>query len=598
MSGAPNSWVNGKLGKAAHFEGNTANVIYCNTTEFNYTDNFSVALWVKPNYTGTAAQYLFTVGRADYGGYGYGLQVADATKLTFRFGNTYKQVVCNTGEWHHFVMYVTDSRLYVYKDGELQNGNGTATTLPTYSDGNGLGIGCFHYSYNIYPGYGDICDFRIYDHALSPREVKEISKGLVCHYTLNNGGGENLIKNSTLSNNTDSWIGGGTPLTSENTTYNSVDCWHVVGELQKYKTLTPYFTVNNTRNLGVQTAGNQYVLSMDVLFENVVKGTTNYYVTLYKSGETIDGTWRTPTVVNNSGHFTSTTGDNLDPLKLNNKGWQRVWIAVEFGDYNWSNANYVFQLYFRDFTGDIYVKNVKIEEGSVATPWTPNPTDPEYTKMGFDDGIEYDVSGYGHNGTKVGNITIDVDTPRYWTSSVFDGDTSLIKISDLNLHPMLGSEWTCAFWVYNNDNEDRSIFFSGYGFTTGAAFGIEKATSNATRIYWGGLPDIHPSGYTVPVNQWCHLAFVGTPTSIKCYLNGELKYTYTGTLDISKLAANTTYGIGRDSRTGATAFKGKMSDVRFYATCLSEADILALYNTPISLSSNGTLLTQGELTEV
>ena len=199
MVGSPNSWVNGKLGKAAHFEGNTANVIYCNTTEFNYTDNFSVALWVKPNYTGTAAQYLFTVGRADYGGYGYGLQVADATKLTFRFGNTYKQVACNTGEWHHFVMYVTDSRLYVYKDGELQNGNGTATVLPTYSDGNGLGIGCFHYSGNVYPGYGDICDFRIYDHALSPREIKELSKGLVCHYTLAMSGNENLIITNSMA---------------------------------------------------------------------------------------------------------------------------------------------------------------------------------------------------------------------------------------------------------------------------------------------------------------------------------------------------------------------------------------------------------------
>lgn len=247
---------------------------------------------------------------------------------------------------------------------------------------------------------------------------------------------------------------------------------------------------------------------------------------------------------------------------------------------------------------EIYLKNIKVEEGSKATPWIPAPTDAFYTKMGFDDGIEYDVSGYGHNGTKTGTITYDVDTPRYWTSSVFDGNESLIKISDLNLHPMLGSEWTCAFWVNNNDSGGRSIFFSGYGFTTGASFGIEKTTGNATRIYWAGSPDIVPSGYTVPLNQWCHLAFVGTPTSIKCYLNGELKYTYTGTLDISKLVANTTYGIGRDNRTGTTALNGKMSDVRFYATCLSDADILALYNTPISLSSNGTLLTQGEFMEV
>ena len=35
---------------------------------------------------------------------------------------------------------------------------------------------------------GYINDFRIYDHALSPMEVKQISQGLILHYPLNNIG--------------------------------------------------------------------------------------------------------------------------------------------------------------------------------------------------------------------------------------------------------------------------------------------------------------------------------------------------------------------------------------------------------------------------
>lgn len=43
---------------------------------------------------------------------------------------------------------------------------------------------------------GSLCDVRIYNHALSSREAKELSKGLVLHYPLNRGGfgGDNICK--------------------------------------------------------------------------------------------------------------------------------------------------------------------------------------------------------------------------------------------------------------------------------------------------------------------------------------------------------------------------------------------------------------------
>ena len=56
----------------------------------------------------------------------------------------------------------------------LQNGNIQA--------GNGVSVGSFALN-----------DFRIYDHALSPKEVKEISEGLCLHYKLAGPGHENLF---------------------------------------------------------------------------------------------------------------------------------------------------------------------------------------------------------------------------------------------------------------------------------------------------------------------------------------------------------------------------------------------------------------------
>ena len=45
-----------------------------------------------------------------------------------------------------------------------------------------------------------INDFRIYNHILSPLEIKEIAQGLILHYKLDGfcgGVGENILTNST-----------------------------------------------------------------------------------------------------------------------------------------------------------------------------------------------------------------------------------------------------------------------------------------------------------------------------------------------------------------------------------------------------------------
>lgn len=58
-------------------------------------------------------------------------------------------------------------------------------TVPEFTQSLGLGLGCFYYSSGkIYPYYGSLNDFRIYDHCLSPFEIKEIAQGLILHYKL------------------------------------------------------------------------------------------------------------------------------------------------------------------------------------------------------------------------------------------------------------------------------------------------------------------------------------------------------------------------------------------------------------------------------
>ena len=199
-SGSPASWGTGKIGKCATFTGNVGNRITTTASPGIYhRDNFTYAVWLNHNFTGSAAQFAFTVGRADSTSYGYAIQVSSATSINCWFGNRFVNVACKANEWHHIAVSVDTANIKVYVDGVL-SATAKIGTIPTYTEAKGLGLGCFHYSGDIYPYYGSMADFRIYNTCLSAREIKEIAKGLCLHYKLGGVdgyfGGRNLVPNS------------------------------------------------------------------------------------------------------------------------------------------------------------------------------------------------------------------------------------------------------------------------------------------------------------------------------------------------------------------------------------------------------------------
>lgn len=156
-------------------DGLTANRIHYDKGTFNYTDNFSYALWVKPNHTGDTSQYVFTSGRADAGAYGFGLHNNSDTSFAFRFGNKAYGMTITKNEWVHVAFTKSGTTLKLYKNGTLYSTQTFDGVLPTYTDGKGLGLGNFHYlSGDIYPAYGNISDFRIYCTVLSPEDIFDL----------------------------------------------------------------------------------------------------------------------------------------------------------------------------------------------------------------------------------------------------------------------------------------------------------------------------------------------------------------------------------------------------------------------------------------
>ena len=96
------------------------------------------------------------------------------------FGYTI-EVTIGYNSWHHICMVIDYEHLSfsVYLDGTFVDKKTYAiNTVSNY----GVNIGWLRPSY--YPFKGQINDVRIYDHCLSPAEVKEISRGLILHYKL------------------------------------------------------------------------------------------------------------------------------------------------------------------------------------------------------------------------------------------------------------------------------------------------------------------------------------------------------------------------------------------------------------------------------
>lgn len=150
-----------------------ASTITYTSEAFNKTE-LTYSIWFRHHgANGSNVTYMFTNGRADYGGLGYGIQIANDSQIVCRYGNSTETISnCSKDVWHLITVSIKNAVQTIYLDGALV-GSFTATVLPSYSDGKGLGLGCFYYNGgSIYHSNCDFADFKIYSTALSADDIK------------------------------------------------------------------------------------------------------------------------------------------------------------------------------------------------------------------------------------------------------------------------------------------------------------------------------------------------------------------------------------------------------------------------------------------
>ena len=531
------SSTGGKLGGCYTFNGSNSISIPKVVLPSN-TTNWSFACWFKlANTTSTSAACLFserTGGNAN----GYtifiypsssNVLVDDGTRWTI------KPMTFAASTWYHFVVTRSASGKKIYVNGvELSSTSTVGTT--TAINNNGCLIGLAQSSTALVTGnqgwIGDLNDVRIYNNCLSVEEVKELSKGLVLHYPLNrNGWGqENIVANSQVNG---SWG------------YSSSGYDH-------YAPTTL-----------IVPSASQYTLSFDA--KSTVAGDklrTHYY-----SPNT------TTTCVSNQGITKTATDGNMDFTLTTN--WRRYWVT-----YTQTETTAVKHVICPRLmtsmggTGTVSVRNVKFEEGTKATPWSPASSDALATTLNINGNIEYDISGYCHNGTKTGTFTYKSDTPKYDVSTTLGNNSTKIHISGLATTGFANS-YSFAWWGKTSTWSNMMQ----WGFSDGVRLnGIYNGTLWNTGD--GSNNPLYTPGTTTQVsapttNVWHHFVMVGDGSTCKVYQDGVL---WAQAKTYKTISGTSIYLNGWDSGTSYSHANGySMSDFRIYATALSADDVAELY---------------------
>ena len=529
----------GKLGGCYSFNGSTSRIYNNNLSLPN--EAMSGACWVKVNSLSGRGYFFSLGGNSSVSGALQQIGIwlgTDGHPWICGMGSELDTgYVLSTGIWYHVCMTYSGNTSKLYINGNLvytgtnKNSKQTRTKFCVGARSNtdtGASDGI------TLPFNGLINDVRIYDHCLSPMEVKELAKGLVLHYPLNRQGWgqENIIPNSKIDG---SW------------TYPSSS---VSDKYSKVTTVIPSAT--------------QYTLSFDA--KSTVNGDkmrTHYY-----SPNT------TTTCVSSQG-ITKTASDGNMDFTLSTQ-WQRYWVIYTQTETTAVKHLICPRLVSGQGSGTVSVKNVKLEEGPIATPWCPNSSDTLVATMGLNSTTEYDCSGFGNNGMRTGTFSWTSDTPKYQVSSIHTGSNNIY------LTPPSAEIQTIAVWVkWNTIPSGQSVILVDNGSGIGLGLmstGILCSTSKAGNSYTFSKANL-------VANTWYHFVVVKTGTTTrKLYING-VEQTATSNTSNWSYSVNQLQ-LGKRSTT-SDGFAGKLCDFRAYATALSANDVKSLYQNSAYVDSSG-----------
>ena len=561
------SYTNGKIGQCLSCNGSS----FWTVTGIELGTEASICCWTKTTVNNKMSWVLTATSYTSLNLYEssyYSLNIGDGNNNKFKDSNGGDIACLHDGVWHHFAVTFGSSIAKLYIDGVYR---GTAPTFrsPATTSAKTIKIAGGFTGGHQYDWNGGINDFRVYDHCLSPKEVKDISKGLVLHYPLNGyfGNGENLFIGTQ---NFDGWY-----LNSRWTKSNGV-ITYTVGSKAWNDVDSPTIPWTMVQNKDVTISAE--IRSDDF---NYTDGSGFSICLVRKASGPAAGGY-------------SSRRLEMTPIhkKVNeiSKSWTLVTGTVKnitdssfTNTYNGGGGDW-FGIYIWNYTNKgVQIRNIKLEIGSVATPWSPALSD-----LGIDTTKISDCSGYNNTGTVVGTLSRINDSSRYLTSTYFNG-SSVVKD---NTFSFTSAQWSVSFWYKFTTRPSAYQGFLCLSRNAGADADKKFAAMPNSTYIWFKFENTTYTLSSLKLNEWCHIVMTCDGTNGKVYENGILKGT---TSAISSIYTNCDDFVvgGRATASDASSvgvfLNGYMNDVRIYATTLSAEDVKELYDNPTSIDNLGNI---------
>lgn len=198
------------------------------------------------------------------------------------------------------------------------------------------------------------------------------------------------------------------------------------------------------------------------------------------------------------------------------------------------------------------------------------------------DGDARDSLGNGHDGTLVGAPTFVAG--KHGQALSLDGDTDYVQLS-----PRLGDSTDFSFggWVnWSGGGNWQRIFDFGDG-TSRYLCLTAKSDANTLRfIIKNGGTEQQLNAPLLTVGQWTHVAVTISGNTGKLFINGTLVNTNTG-MTINPVDIGTKFNFIGKSQWPDPLFKGRLDDLRFFSTALTDAQVAAMAgNAPPRFNAN------------